>query len=730
MSRLAPFLSLVLFWVGPFHSLFAADLSGNYSWSRMKIGGGGWVVGMSASPAEKDLLYCRTDVAGAYRWEASSSSWKQIVTSASLPAEYVGYGKYAGVESVVGAPGDANIAYMAFNFQAYGASPGQIFRSTNRGDTWTATRFLENGVRMEPNGEGRQEGERLAVDPANPDVVYFGSVQDGLWATYDGGAKWTRVMAVPAGKAPHGVNTAVFDKESGRTNGRTNVLYVTVEEGGVYRTGDAGATWEKISDGAAGDAGRPRDAAVGPDGSYYVVYDGANGGVGSVWKYADGKWSDITPSGKEGGKDKAYWAIAPDPFDAKHVVLMICGGKTFDSRDQGATWSFHLFKLESPNIEWLGKQANYFLSTGQLLFDPFDKGKLWFAEGFGVWWTRDLSPLAIPWHAASEGIEETCGNDVVAPPGGKPVAAMWDVGVFYFDDVDRYTAARSQPGFMSAWAVDWCAKEPAFLAAVFRSHLDFVPKANSSGFSSDGGKTWTRFAALENGSAPKELEYGVIAVSARNPDHIVWSPAKQKLPYYTSDRGATWKPSDFGGPLQTGFKDYPMSQKPLCADRVDPDTFYMYTPQDGLFRSADGGATFRKVGNPEPNKWGAILKSVPGRAGDLWFAAGQGGGLKHSTDGGATWTAIKEVEFAANVGIGKAADEGGYPAVYIAGSVGGQTGVYRSVDGGATWDKLTDYPVGVFDLIDAMDGDKDRFGVVYVGFSGSGFAYGRPKESP
>ncbi|SDU12473.1 Aryl-phospho-beta-D-glucosidase BglC, GH1 family [Verrucomicrobium sp. GAS474] len=717
---------------------FSSDLSGSYEWSRMKIGGGGFVVGMSFNPGEKDLLYVRTDVAGAYRWNAPTASWKQLVTSASLPPEYVGYGKYAGVDSLVGAPGKPEVAYMAFGGQPYGLVAGQVFRSTDRGDHWQPTRFRETGVKLEPNGEGRLEGERLAVDPANENVVYFASIQDGLWFTEDGGGKWSKVAAVPAGKPPHGVTTILFDKKSGTTQAasgaRTNTIYATVEEGGVFRSADAGATWSKISDGAAGDAGKPRDATIGPDGTYYVVYDSVKGGVGSLWKYGpganpSGAWTEITPPAPNGGKDKSYGAISVDPFDPNHVVAMINGGKTFVSFDQGATWTYHLFRLESPNIEWMGKQANYYLSTGQLAFDPFDKGKIWYAEGFGVWWTRDLSPAQIAWRSESEGIEEVCGNDVIAPPGGKPVAAMWDVGAFYFDDVDLYTARRSQPGFMSAWALDWCARDPKFIAGVFRSHLDFVPKANSSGFSTDGGKTWTRFAALENGTAPKELEYGVIAVSASDPDHLVWSPSAKKLPYYTADRGATWKQATLGGPSETGFNSHPMSTKPLCADRVAPDTFYLYTPQAGLFRSTDGGASFSKAGNPVANKWGPMLKATPGHAGDLWFAAGDEAGLFHSTDGGATWTRLPALRAAANIGLGKAQADDGYPTLYVAGNVAGEWGLFRSVDQGASWDKLVDYPVGIFDAIDAMDGDKDLFGQVYVGFSGSGFAYGKPRAA-
>jgi photosystem II stability/assembly factor-like uncharacterized protein len=693
----------------------------------MKIGGGGWVTGLDISPTEKNLVYVRTDVSGAYRWNAVTASWKQIVTTASMPAGVLSYGNYGGVDSLVTSPKDPRIAYMAFAAKPHGGADGQVYKSTDRGETWIATDFLRHKVKMEPNGEGRQEGERLAVDPANSDVVYFGSIDHGLWTTQNGGGTWTRVDAIPAGTAGHGVNTIVFDRRSGITRGNTNVIYVTVMDGGVFKTHDAGKTWAPISDTSAGpgNLGKVRDATIGPDRTYYVVYDNTGGATGSVWKYSPaGVWTDITPPAPDGGS-KLWWAVAVNPFDARQLVAMIGGGRCFISQDQGATWNSHGFTLKSSVVEWQEKQSNYHLSVGELAFDPFQSGTLWFAEGFGVWRAK-IPPKNsnVEWHSASVGIEEMCGNDVIAPPGGHPVAAMWDLGVFYFTNPDAYTAQKTPPGFMSAWALDWCPADPKFIVGVFRSHLDFVPKANSSGYSTDGGRTWTRFAALENDSAPKELEYGVIAVSAKDPDNIVWCPSAGALPYYSKDRGATWTRCSLDGATSTGQRSHYASLKPLCADRAQPGTFYLYTPQDGVLRSTDGGAHFVKVGNPVPNRWGLFLKAAHGHSGHLWFADAAGGGLWRSTDGGVTWTENAGLQQAINIGLGKAREANGYPTLFVAGVKDGKHGIYRSTDEGDNWDKVGDYPLGITDWIDALDGDKDVFGKVYLGFAGAGFVYG------
>lgn len=81
-----------------------------------------------------------------------------------------------------------------------------------------------------------------------------------------------------------------------------------------------------------------------------------------------------------------------------------------------------------------------------------------------------------------------------------------------------------------------------------------------------------------------------------------------------------------------------------------------------------------------------------------------------------------------NLGFGKA-QSGDYPTLFVAGTVAGSAGIYRSTDQGATWNKIVDYPLGIFDAIDALDGDKDIFGQIYVGFASAGFAYGKPKAS-
>src|SRR6516164_4982983 len=127
--------------------------SEHYQWRNVAIGGGGFVTGLVFHPREENLLYARTDVGGAYRWDAAARRWIPLT-------DWVQGIDFTGIESLAVDPSDANRVYLAAGI--YRWTRAAILRSDNRGRTWKVT---EVPFKMGGNELGRFNGERLAVDP-------------------------------------------------------------------------------------------------------------------------------------------------------------------------------------------------------------------------------------------------------------------------------------------------------------------------------------------------------------------------------------------------------------------------------------------------------------------------------------------------------------------------------------------------------------------------------------
>jgi hypothetical protein len=167
-----------------------------------------------------------------------------------------------------------------------------------------------------------------------------------------------------------------------------------------------------------------------------------------------------------------------------------------------------------------------------------------------------------------------------------------------------------------------------------------------------------------------------------------------------------------------------------AADRVNPNVLYVYDAQKGAFyASSDGGKTFEQTYSGLPNlaDWqlnGASIQAVFGFEGHVWLTTGKE--LYRSTDGGKTIEHADSVEESYALGLGKAAPGQEYPALYLAGQVGGKKGFYRSDNIGQTWARLND-DAHQFGFVNIVEGDPRTFGRVYLGTAGRGVIYGTPQ---
>lgn len=702
----------------------------------LRLGGGGFVVDLDFSPDGRTRLV-RTDVHGAYIWDEPSREWKQLVNASSMPADdpYVGKGSGIGVYAIRVAPSDPSRLYMAA--PAHPGVPSYVYRSDDRGARWTRTKFKP--VEMSIASAGRLLGPKMAVDPRNPDIVLIGDSAGRIHRTADGGANWTTIdqAQIPAGGEP----AIAFAKQDGTAGSATAEIFVGTSANGVYRSIDGGMRWTRTQ-------GGPRSTnrmVAAADGLYVTDRDEA--AKENAWKMVDGQWARLSIAGSGGGN--GWHSIAVNPRNPRHVVLGMAAGNISSSFDGGKSWSRHYPDApdrKATDIPWLAWTNENWMSNGNMMFDPVVPGRLYFAQGIGVWHTEPPTDDSKPkWTSQTRGINELIVNDLTVPPGGKPILAVQDRGLFRIESPELFPRMhgpdRDVP-IRHSWSVDYAAGDPTFIAAVVNGGA-----TDRSAFSRDGGRSWTPFPSNAPANAPGNWG-GTIAVSTST--NMVWAPANNGRPFFTLDGGKSWQLALFPGDLPTSgelgwsFSFY-QNRHIFAADRVQPNTFYGYNygPPSaalaaGLYRSSDGGATWAKV-NPGFGIVGAMgtsarLATVPGQAGHLFFAVGSTGilekhphnvPLKRSRDGGRTWQDVRKTEEIWAIGFGKAAPGKNYPAIYIAGYANGDRGpgIYRSIDDGGSWQKLASYPAGNVDTIRAISGDMNVYGRVYYGFAGSGAGY-------
>ncbi|HUN56757.1 MAG TPA: hypothetical protein VMU41_01460 [Candidatus Binataceae bacterium] len=210
--------------------------------------------------------------------------------------------------------------------------------------------------------------------------------------------------------------------------------------------------------------------------------------------------------------------------------------------------------------------------------------------------------------------------------------------------------------------------------------------------SGDGGRTWQDITP----ASIRDEEVWAMAASIHRTGELIIGTSHARV-LRSVDTGRSFQ--ECGAFLKISGRDrwslpispYAPRVRSLAFDPTDPETFYVGVEEGGLFRSADGGASFKPLNHGLPDDVHCVAADPSDRT-RLYVATGRG--LYVSADRGASWSRAKGLSrhyavtlFADRHDSGSLylAAAAGPPPQWSVGSRGADAMLFRSSDHGSSF---------------------------------------------
>lgn len=714
------------------------------NWTSLGPGGGGAMTAIAIDPVNDDIVYVGTDLAGVFKTTDGGQSFKFInkglknlviqeiaIDSRNTNILYIGTegGLYKSsdsgetwskkvngfipsggslsypVKAIAIDPNNSRVIYAGIG-EAHGNayvyhtttyerySQGQIYKSTNGGETW---QLINTGPdRIETPAYIYE----LAVSPANPDII-FATTEKGFYKSTDGGVNWQRRQTgIP------------YDDVRGLAMHPSNpdVIYITVWtpqnpwQGGVFKSTDGGETWTAKNQGL-----KHRNDGTGHLTSNYpeVIIDPQNHNI-----IYTGDW--------------AYGAYGPqksmDGGETWTGLIIYKAGKwqNIDIRPYGSV------DISALAISNLNQNLVYF-GTSMCVFKTEDAGGNWIAAhteeaGLDVWQTR--------------GIENTCLLDIAVDPNNS------DTVYFGYEDIGLL---KSEDGGISFKKLRQGMDKyyPDITSIAFdpdNSSILYIAGHPGNSFSEavvmksiDAGNIWSIIGNGASGLPLAGAIWSQIVIDPQSPREArTLYVAKYGYGVYKSiNGGMTWFAINNGLPAN-------LNVRALAIDPENPGILYLgiymkgqngIDEYGGVFKTENGGSNWRRIDNYKLiNLWDLAVNPrnpliVYAAVSQHWDAANHKtfqGGVFRSTDGGETWQQVLNNKHIYSLTINPqnpniiyaATMDYPYKDDYMS------AGIYRSTDGGNNWEIVTN-ELPITNIYDVTIAPSDPV-VIYIGTAGGG----------
>ena len=554
-----------------------------------------------------------------------------------------------------------------------------VYRSRDGGDDWEYVGLREAGVI-----------NRLVVHPADPDLVYvaalgnpFGKNEErGVFRTRDGGESWEKVLfvadsvgAIDLSMNPS--NPRVIYAGMWRAERKPWTLIDGSRDGGVYKTGDGGDTWEKLSgglpDGLTGKIGLSVSPSN-PDRVWALV--GAEDPQGGVYRSDDGgvTWERVSRDHRLRQRHWYYSHIDAHPTDENTVFAQ--NTRFYRSIDGGSTFKTVQVGHGDVHDLWINP------SNPDIMIVSNDGGAQVTLSGGRSWSTLLNQPTAefyrvtvddqFPYRVYGAQQDNSTITVPSASPGGITPTQEW------------YSVAGAESGHIAV--------TPGNPDLVYAGN--YIGRIDRYDHRTRSSRNVILYPQMQDGTAPKDLRYrfqwnAPIVVSRHDPSVVYHT---SNYVHRTRDGGMTW-------------------------ETISPDL----TTDDASQQGLPGGPLQHDHTGVEVYNTVFAFSESPHTEGVLW-AGSDDGRIHVTTDDGASWTDVTPPgmpdEGTVNViELSPHAEGRAYVAVYNYRMDDWRPYVFRTDDRGATWTQLTDGRNGIpLDRpVRVVREDPEREGLLYAG---------------
>ncbi|HEV2348690.1 MAG TPA: glycosyl hydrolase [Terriglobia bacterium] len=572
---------------------------------------------------------------GIYRSDDAGKTWKNM-----------GLKKSDHIARILIDPRNSDVIYVAAQGPLWGPGGDRgLFKSIDGGKTWKNIHSISENTGVTD----------VVMEPDNPDVLYDATYQRRrhVWTMIDGGPESAIYKSTDAGATWTKLHSGLPTVDMGRIGlavspSNPNLVYATVEaaqkKGGIFRSKDRGATWEKRN---GYDQGAMYYATIFVDPKnedrIYIM--------GVIIQVSDDGGKTLHPLNTR-SKHVDNHVIWIDPNDTDYY-LVGCDGGVYESFDRGENWTF---KSNLPLGQYydvaVDHNAPFYYVYGGTQDNASEGGPSrtrsaagivnsdWFVTAGGDGFRSQVDPddpNTVYAESQNGGLiryDRHTGERVdIVPtvaPGQPPLRWNWDSPIL----ISPHSHSRLYFGANILYRSDdrgdsWRAVSGDLTRQIDRDTLPMM------------GKVWGPEAVAKNTST---AFYGNASVLAESPkkEGLIYVGTDDGLINVTEDGGGHWrKIENFPGvPEQAYVSRIFASQHDVNTVYAAFDNHQMEDFKPYLLKSTDAGKTWTALQNNLPEN-GPVLAIAEDPVDAKLLFVGTEFGLFFSNDGGQKWLRLR-----------------------------------------------------------------------------------------